>query len=175
MVGVIVTLAVIGIIYGALVAMVQPDVKRLVAYSSVSHMGFVVLGLFSFTVSVCRARFTRCSITAFQPARSFLRWIHLRTTPHAHDQRVWRAGQTDAVVLDVVCDRVAVVNRFAVFEWFRRRVSILIGTWTSQAIGYPWIVTMLAATGVISGGLHALDVAASGFRAGYESRERALV
>src|SRR6185369_12451572 len=46
---VIIILAVIGIIYGALVAMVQPDVKRLVAYSSVSHMGFVVLGLFSFT------------------------------------------------------------------------------------------------------------------------------
>src|SRR2546430_2599787 len=44
-----ITLAVIGIIYGALVAMVQPDVKRLVAYSSVSHMGFVVLGLFSVT------------------------------------------------------------------------------------------------------------------------------
>src|SRR5215813_4375517 len=44
---VIMVLAVIGIIYGALVAMVQPDVKRLVAYSSVSHMGFVVLGLFS--------------------------------------------------------------------------------------------------------------------------------
>jgi NADH-quinone oxidoreductase subunit M len=38
-------LAVIGIIYGALVAMVQPDIKKLVAYSSVSHMGFVVLGL----------------------------------------------------------------------------------------------------------------------------------
>src|SRR5882724_11807445 len=46
---IMITLAVIGIIYGALVAMVQPDVKRLVAYSSVSHMGFVVLGLFSFT------------------------------------------------------------------------------------------------------------------------------
>ena len=43
----IVTLAVIGIIYGALVAMVQPDLKKLVAYSSVSHLGFVVLGLFS--------------------------------------------------------------------------------------------------------------------------------
>jgi NADH-quinone oxidoreductase subunit M len=42
-------LAIIGIIYGALVAMVQPDVKRLVAYSSVSHMGFVILGMFSFT------------------------------------------------------------------------------------------------------------------------------
>ncbi|HEV2176725.1 MAG TPA: NADH-quinone oxidoreductase subunit M [Terriglobia bacterium] len=41
-------LAIIGIIYGALVAMVQPDLKRLVAYSSVAHMGFVVLGIFAF-------------------------------------------------------------------------------------------------------------------------------
>ncbi len=42
-------LAIIGIIYGALVAMVQPNMKKLVAYSSVSHLGFVVLGVFSFT------------------------------------------------------------------------------------------------------------------------------
>jgi NADH-quinone oxidoreductase subunit M len=41
-------LGVIGIIYGALVAMVQPDVKKLVAYSSVSHMGYIVMGLFIF-------------------------------------------------------------------------------------------------------------------------------
>ncbi len=41
------TLAVVGIIYGALVAMVQPDLKKLVAYSSVSHLGFVILGLFA--------------------------------------------------------------------------------------------------------------------------------
>lgn len=41
-------LGVIGIIYGALVAMVQPDVKKLVAYSSVSHMGYIVLGMFVF-------------------------------------------------------------------------------------------------------------------------------
>lgn len=40
-------LAVIGIIYGALVAMVQTDIKKLVAYSSVSHLGFVVLGIFA--------------------------------------------------------------------------------------------------------------------------------
>jgi NADH-quinone oxidoreductase subunit M len=42
-------LAVVGIIYGAMAAMVQDDVKRLVAYSSVSHLGFIVLGIFSFT------------------------------------------------------------------------------------------------------------------------------
>jgi len=45
----IVLLAIVGIIYGALVAMVQPNMKKLVAYSSVSHLGFVVLGVFSFT------------------------------------------------------------------------------------------------------------------------------
>src|SRR5258708_31702991 len=44
----IAVLAIIGIIYGALVAMVQPNLKKLVAYSSVSHLGFVVLGIFSF-------------------------------------------------------------------------------------------------------------------------------
>ncbi|MBI4523875.1 MAG: NADH-quinone oxidoreductase subunit M [Deltaproteobacteria bacterium] len=43
----IITLAVIGIIYGALVAMMQDDIKKLVAYSSVSHLGFVMLGLFA--------------------------------------------------------------------------------------------------------------------------------
>lgn len=48
---VLMTLSVIGIIYGALVAMVQPDVKKLVAYSSVSHLGFVMLGIFSGTMA----------------------------------------------------------------------------------------------------------------------------
>ncbi len=48
---VLVTLAVIGIVYGALVAVVQPDVKKLVAYSSVSHLGFCVLGLFGLTTT----------------------------------------------------------------------------------------------------------------------------
>jgi NADH-quinone oxidoreductase subunit M len=46
----VMVLAVIGIIYGAIVALIQTDVKRLVAYSSVSHLGFVVLGIFAFTV-----------------------------------------------------------------------------------------------------------------------------
>ncbi|TMK48304.1 MAG: NADH-quinone oxidoreductase subunit M, partial [Actinobacteria bacterium] len=48
--GAISVLALIGIVYGAVVAMMQTDVKRLVAYSSVSHLGFVVLGTFAFTL-----------------------------------------------------------------------------------------------------------------------------
>ena len=47
---VIIALAVIGIIYGAGVAMMQPDLKKLVAYSSVSHLGFVMLGLFALNI-----------------------------------------------------------------------------------------------------------------------------
>ena len=47
---VVLTLAVIGIVYGALVSLVQPDFKKLVAYSSVSHLGFVMLGIFALTV-----------------------------------------------------------------------------------------------------------------------------
>ncbi len=47
----IAVLALIGIVYGALVAMVQPNMKKLIAYSSISHLGFVVLGIFSFTAS----------------------------------------------------------------------------------------------------------------------------
>ncbi len=48
--GVVVTLSVVGIVYGALVAMVQPDLKKLVAYSSVSHLGFVTLGIWALTL-----------------------------------------------------------------------------------------------------------------------------
>jgi NADH-quinone oxidoreductase subunit M len=44
-------LAIIGIVYGALVSMMQKDLKRLIAFSSVSHLGFVMLGLFTFTVA----------------------------------------------------------------------------------------------------------------------------
>jgi NADH-quinone oxidoreductase subunit M len=47
----IIVLALIGIIYGALVALVQPNMKKLIAYSSISHLGFVVLGIFSFTTA----------------------------------------------------------------------------------------------------------------------------
>jgi NADH-quinone oxidoreductase subunit M len=59
---IIIGLAVIAILYGALVAMVQPDMKKLVAYSSVSHMGFVMLGAFVFnTQGLQGAAFTMIS------------------------------------------------------------------------------------------------------------------
>ena len=47
----IIVLSVVAIVYGAIVSIVQPDLKRLVAYSSVSHMGFVTLGIFVFNAT----------------------------------------------------------------------------------------------------------------------------
>ena len=63
-------LAVIGIVYGALVAMVQTDMKKLVAYSSVSHLGFVILGIFSMTEEGLQGAIFRWSIMAFRPVHS---------------------------------------------------------------------------------------------------------
>jgi hypothetical protein len=57
-------LAVVGIVYGAIVAMMQTDVKRLVAYSSVSHMGFVILGIFTFTMQGTSGAVTRSESSA---------------------------------------------------------------------------------------------------------------
>jgi NADH-quinone oxidoreductase subunit M len=59
---VIIALAIVGILYGSLVAMVQPDMKKLVAYSSVAHLGFVVLGIFTFDmVGIEGAIYQMCS------------------------------------------------------------------------------------------------------------------
>jgi NADH-quinone oxidoreductase subunit M len=49
--GIVVTLAIVGIVYGAMVTLVQKDMKRLIAYSSVSHLGFVMLGVFALNMA----------------------------------------------------------------------------------------------------------------------------
>jgi hypothetical protein len=66
----LVGLSMIGIIYGALVAWVQPDMKKLVAYSSIAHLGFVMLGMLASTSWPGRARCCRWSTTASRPAPS---------------------------------------------------------------------------------------------------------
>ncbi|HKP83106.1 MAG TPA: NADH-quinone oxidoreductase subunit M [Pyrinomonadaceae bacterium] len=147
---VIMILAVIGIIYGALVAMVQPDFKRLVAYSSVSHMGFVVLGLFSFTELGMQGALYQMLNHGVSTGALFLfvGFIYERR----HTRMISEFGgltkpmpwfSTLFVFASLSSIGLPFLNGF-VGEFF-----ILIGTWTSQAVGRPWIVTMLAATGVI--------------------------
>jgi NADH-quinone oxidoreductase subunit M len=145
-----ITLAVIGIIYGALVAMVQPDVKRLVAYSSVSHMGFVVLGIFSFTELGMQGALYQMLNHGVSTGALFLfvGFIYERR----HTRMISDFGglstpmpwfSTFFVIASLSSIGLPFLNGF-VGEFL-----IMIGSWTSNAIPYPRTATMLAATGVI--------------------------
>ena len=146
----IIVLAVIGIIYGALVAMVQPDVKRLVAYSSVSHMGFVVLGLFSFTELGMQGALYQMLNHGVSTGALFLfvGFIYERR----HTRMISEFGGLAKPMpwfstLFVIASLSSVGLPF--LNGFIGEFLILIGTWTSNAVTNSWIVTMLAATGVI--------------------------
>ena len=89
----IMMLAIIGIIYGALVAMVQPNIKKLIAYTSVSHLGFVVLGIFSFTqAGLDGARYQMLKHGVSTGALFMLAGHDLRAPPHLRNFRVRRPG-----------------------------------------------------------------------------------
>ncbi len=145
-----ITLAIIGIIYGALVAMVQPDVKRLVAYSSVSHMGFVVLGLFSFTeVGMQGALYQMLNHGVSTGALFlFVGFIYERR----HTRMISDFGGLATPMpwfstLFVIASLSSIGLPF--LNGFVGEFLIMLGSWTSNAIQHAWIVTMLAGTGVI--------------------------
>jgi NADH-quinone oxidoreductase subunit M len=146
----IIVLAVIGIIYGALVAMVQPDVKRLVAYSSVSHMGFVVLGLFSFTELGMQGALYQMLNHGVSTGALFLfvGFIYERR----HTRMISEFGGLAKPMpwfstLFVIASLSSIGLPF--LNGFVGEFLILLGTWTSSAVRNSWIVTMFAATGVI--------------------------
>ena len=145
-----ITLAVIGIIYGALVAMVQPDVKRLVAYSSVSHMGFVVLGIFSFTELGMQGALYRMLNHGVSTGALFLfvGFIYERR----HTRMISDFGGLSTPMpwfstLFVIASLSSIGLPF--LNGFVGEFLIMIGSWTSNSIPYPRTATMLAATGVI--------------------------
>jgi NADH-quinone oxidoreductase subunit M len=147
---VMITLAIIGIIYGALVAMVQPDVKRLVAYSSVSHMGFVVLGLFSFTETGMQGAVYQMLNHGVSTGALFLfvGFIYERR----HTRMISEFGGLATPMpwfstLFVIASLSSVGLPF--LNGFVGEFLILLGSWTTNAIQHAWIATMLAATGVI--------------------------
>ncbi len=147
---VMITLAIIGIIYGALVAMVQPDVKRLVAYSSVSHMGFVVLGLFSFTELGMQGALYQMLNHGVSTGALFLfvGFIYERR----HTRLISEFGGLATPMpwfstLFVIASLSSIGLPF--LNGFVGEFLIMIGSWTTSAIQNAWIATMLAGTGVI--------------------------
>ncbi|HVS20200.1 MAG TPA: NADH-quinone oxidoreductase subunit M, partial [Pyrinomonadaceae bacterium] len=147
---VMITLAVIGIIYGALVAMVQPDVKRLVAYSSVSHMGFVVLGLFSFTEQGMQGALYQMLNHGVSTGALFLfvgMIYERRHTRMISDFGGLARPMPWFSALFVIASLSSIGLPF--LNGFVGEFLIMLGTWTSTAVMHTWVVTMLAGTGVI--------------------------
>jgi len=147
---VMITLAVIGIIYGALVAMVQPDVKRLVAYSSVSHMGFVVLGLFSFTEQGMQGALYQMLNHGVSTGALFLfvgMIYERRHTRMISDFGGLARPMPWFSTLFVIASLSSIGLPF--LNGFVGEFLIMLGAWTSAAVQHAWIVTMLAGTGVI--------------------------
>jgi NADH-quinone oxidoreductase subunit M len=147
---IMITLAVIGIIYGALVAMVQPDVKRLVAYSSVSHMGFVVLGLFSFTEQGMQGALYQMLNHGVSTGALFLfvgMIYERRHTRMIADFGGLARPMPWFSTLFVIASLSSIGLPF--LNGFVGEFLILLGSWTSSAVQHTWIVTMLAGTGVI--------------------------
>ena len=147
---VMITLAVIGIIYGALVAMVQPDVKRLVAYSSVSHMGFVVLGLFSFTEQGMQGALYQMLSHGVSTGALFLfvgMIYERRHTRMISDFGGLARPMPWFSALFVIASLSSIGLPF--LNGFVGEFLIMLGAWTSVAVRHAWIVTMLAGTGVI--------------------------
>src|SRR6266550_837462 len=154
---IMITLAVIGIIYGALVAMVQPDVKRLVAYSSVSHMGFVVLGLFSFTEQGMQGALYQMLSHGVSTGALFLfvgMIYERRHTRMISDFGGLARPMPWFSALFVIASLSSIGLPF--LNGFVGEFLIMLGSWTSSAVQHAWIVTMLVGTGVIWAAIYML-------------------
>jgi NADH-quinone oxidoreductase subunit M len=155
-----ITLAVIGIIYGALVAMVQPDIKRLVAYSSVSHMGFVILGMFSFTQFGMQGALYQMLSHGVSTGALFLLvgFIYERR----HTRQITDFGGLANVMpnfatIFIITTMASIGLPF--LNGFVGEFLIMLGMWTSTSAmtgNWPWIMTMLAGTGVILAAVYLL-------------------
>ena len=87
-------LSVIAIVYTSLVALVQEDMKKLIAYSSVAHMGFVTMGIFALTTQGIAGGIFQMISHGHRVGRAVpLRRRRLRPHAHARDLRLWRARE----------------------------------------------------------------------------------
>lgn len=152
-------LAIVGIIYGALVAMVQPDIKRLVAYSSIAHMGFVILGIFSFTeMGMQGALYTMLAHGVTTGALFLLvGFIYERR----HTRLITEYGGLSSIMpiyatFFVITTMASIGLPF--LNGFVGEFLIMIGMWSSTILAGSWneIAAMFAGTGVIFAAVYLL-------------------
>jgi NADH-quinone oxidoreductase subunit M len=158
-----IVLAIIGIIYGALVAMVQPDIKRLVAYSSVAHMGFVILGMFSFTEWGMQGALYQMLNHGVSTGALFLLvgFIYERR----HTRQISDFGGL-ANVMPIYATIFVITAMSSVglpfLNGFVGEFLIMVGMWKSTiltitaTVNWNYVATMLAGTGVIFAAVYLL-------------------
>jgi len=160
---VFIILGIVGIIYGALVAMVQPDVKRLVAYSSVAHMGFVIIGMFSFTEWGMQGALYQMLNHGVSTGALFLLvgFIYERR----HTRQISEFGGL-ANVMPIYATIFVITAMSSVglpfLNGFVGEFLIMLGMWKSDILSvtattnWNYIATMLAGTGVIFAAVYLL-------------------
>ena len=164
-----IALSIIGIIYGGLVSLVQKDMKKLVAYSSVSHLGFCTLGIFALN----GPGLSRLGAAAGEPRHLHRRALphrrhSLRTPAHARHFRVRWHLHDHAGLRNHRAHHVPVVHGAATAQWLRRRVHDSAGRIHGQ-LGLGRLGSARSGAGRR---LSALALSASILRQGGESEER---
>ncbi len=149
-------LAVIGIIYGALVAMVQTDMKKLVAYSSVAHLGFVVLGIFALTQEAMQGAVIQMVNHGLSTGALFLLVGMIYERTHTREISDY-GGIAKIVPIYVVFLMIASLSSIGLpgLNGFVGEFLILLGSFKSPVLG-SWWFTIIAASGVIFAAVYLL-------------------
>jgi NADH-quinone oxidoreductase subunit M len=154
--GLFAVIAVIGIIYGALVARVQEDAKSLVAYSSISHLGFVVLGLFAFTMEAMQGAVIQMVNHGLSTGALFLLVGMLYERRHTRFMDDYGGLATSVPVLTTfMVISVLASAGLPGLNGFVGEFLILIGSFKSTVLGSPELVAF-ATTGVILAAVYLL-------------------
>ncbi len=149
-------LAVIGILYGAAVSYAQRDVKKLVAYSSVSHLGFVMLGLFALNPQGIAGGILQMVNHGISTGALFLLVGMIYERRHTREMDafggLWKVMPIyGALTLIVALSSMGLPG----LNGFVGEFTILLGAFGSQALGSPWFAG-LAALGVILAAVYIL-------------------
>jgi NADH-quinone oxidoreductase subunit M len=151
-------IAVIGIIYGALVARVQDDAKSLVAYSSISHLGFVVLGLFAFTTEAMQGAVIQMINHGLSTGALFLLLGMLYERRHTRLMEDYGGLATSVPVLTtLMVISVLASAGLPGLNGFVGEFLILLGAFQSPVINSPVLVAF-ATTGVILAAVYLLHM-----------------
>ncbi len=149
-------LAVIGILYGALVARAQPDAKKLVAYSSVAHLGFVVLGLFAFTTEALQGAILQMVNHGISTGALFLLIGMLYERRHTRLMEDYGGLAASVPVLTTFMVLTVLASAgLPGLNGFVGEFMILIGSFESTVLNSPLLVA-LATAGVILAAVYLL-------------------